>query len=138
MGLNRLSAETSRSGPPPPFFNAQPPCSCVGHKLRCKPLLHLTYFASEGILSFSLPPRRPLMKTEVSTVTTKGQLVIPSKLRRKYAIRKGTQVAFVEEENRLVLQPLTPEFIRSLRGSLKRAPSALKVLQAERKRDREL
>jgi AbrB family looped-hinge helix DNA binding protein len=78
------------------------------------------------------------MKTEVSTVTTKGQLVIPSKLRRKYAIRKGTQVAFVEEENRLVLQPLTPEFIRSLRGSLKGEPSAAKTLQEERKRDREL
>ena len=78
------------------------------------------------------------MKTEVSTVTTKGQLVIPAKLRRKYAIRKGTQVAFVEEENRLVLQPLTQEFIRSLRGSLKGEPSAMKVLLAERKRDREL
>ena len=78
------------------------------------------------------------MKTEVSTVTTKGQLVIPAKLRRKYAIHKGTQVAFVEEENRLVLQPLTPEFIRSLRGSLKGEPSAMKVLLAERKRDREL
>jgi AbrB family looped-hinge helix DNA binding protein len=78
------------------------------------------------------------MKTEVSTVTTKGQVVIPSKLRRKYAIRKGTQVAFVEEENRLVLQPLTPEFIRSLRGSLKGEPSALKILLEERKRDREL
>jgi AbrB family looped-hinge helix DNA binding protein len=78
------------------------------------------------------------MKTEVSTVTTKGQLVIPSKLRSKYAIRKGTQVAFLEEENRLVLQPLTPEFIRSLRGSLKGEPSALKILLEERKRDREL
>ena len=78
------------------------------------------------------------MKNEVSTVTTKGQLVIPSKLRRKYAIRKGTQVAFVEEENRLVLQPLTPEFIRSLRGSLKGRPSAMKVLHQERQREREL
>ena len=78
------------------------------------------------------------MKTEVSTVTTKGQVVIPSKLRRKYAIRKGTQVAFLEEENRLVLQPLTPEFIHSLRGSLKGEPSALKILLEERKRDREL
>ena len=57
------------------------------------------------------------MKSEVFTVTTKGQLVIPAKLRRKYAIREGTQVAFLEEENRLVLQPLTPEFVRSLRGS---------------------
>ncbi len=78
------------------------------------------------------------MKTEVSTVTTKGQLVIPSKLRRKYAIRKGTQVAFVEEENRLVLHPLTPEFIRSLRGSLKGEPSALKILLEERKHGRQL
>jgi AbrB family looped-hinge helix DNA binding protein len=78
------------------------------------------------------------MKTEVSTVTTKGQLVIPAKLRRKYAIHKGTQVAFVEEKNRLVLQPLTPEFIRSLRGSLKGEPSALKVLHAERRLERQL
>ena len=78
------------------------------------------------------------MKNEVCTVTTKGQVVIPAKLRRKYAIGKGTQVAFVEEENRLVLQPLTPEYIRSLRGSLKGEPSALKTLQDERRRERKL
>lgn len=78
------------------------------------------------------------MKNEVSTVTTKGQLVIPSKLRRKYSIRKGTQVAFVEDGSRLVLQPLTPEFVRSLRGSLKGEPSALKALLEDRKRERAL
>lgn len=78
------------------------------------------------------------MKTEVSTVTTKGQLVIPSKLRRKYAIKQGTQVAFLEQENRLVLQPLTAEFVRSLRGSLSGEPSALKALLEDRKREREL
>jgi len=78
------------------------------------------------------------MKSEVSTVTTKGQLVIPSKLRRKYSIKQGTQVAFLEQENRLVLQPLTAEFIRSLRGSLSGEPSALKTLLEDRKRDREL
>lgn len=78
------------------------------------------------------------MKTEVSTVTTKGQLVIPSKLRRKYSIKQGTQVAFLEEENRLVLQPLTAEFIRSLRGSLKGEPSVLKALLEDRKRERQL
>lgn len=78
------------------------------------------------------------MKNEVSTVTTKGQLVIPSKLRRKFGIHKGTQVAFVEEEQRLVLQPLTPEFIHSLRGSLKGESSALRLLLEDRKRDREL
>lgn len=76
------------------------------------------------------------MRSEVGIVTTKGQLVIPAKLRRKYAIREGTRVAFVEEENRLVLQPLTSSFIRSLRGSLK--GRALDILYEERKRDREL
>lgn len=76
------------------------------------------------------------MKTEVSTATTKGQLVIPAKLLRKDSIREGTQVAFVEEENHLVLEPLTPEFVRSLRGSLKDDPHALKFLLDERKRER--
>lgn len=78
------------------------------------------------------------MKTSVSTVTTKGQLVIPSKMRRKYGIRKGTLVAMIEEENRIVLQPLTPEFLHGLRGSLKRRASALKILNETRKQDREL
>jgi len=78
------------------------------------------------------------MKSEVSTITTKGQLVIPSKLRRKYAIREGTKVAFVEEENRLILQPLTAEFVHALRGSLKGEPSALKRLLEDRKRERKL
>ncbi len=78
------------------------------------------------------------MKAEVSTVTTKGQLVIPAKLRRKLGIRKGTQVVFVEENHRLVLQPLTPEYIRSLRGSLKGEPSLLETLLQERKQERDL
>jgi AbrB family looped-hinge helix DNA binding protein len=78
------------------------------------------------------------MKADVATVTSKGQLVIPSKLRRKYSIKEGTQVAFLEEENRLVLQPLTAEFIRSLRGSLRGEPSLLKSLLEDRKRERKL
>lgn len=78
------------------------------------------------------------MKSAVSTVTTKGQLVIPSRLRRKYGIRKGTRVAIIEEETRIILQPLTREYIRSLRGSLKGEPSALKFLKEGRSQDREL
>jgi AbrB family looped-hinge helix DNA binding protein len=78
------------------------------------------------------------MKTEVSTVTTKGQLVIPSKLRRKYGIRKGTQVAFVEEKDRLVLQPLTREFLDRLCGWLAGDPSPLEFLLEDRKKERKL
>lgn len=53
-------------------------------------------------------------------VMAKGQVVIPAKLRRKYDIREGTCVHFLEEEGRIVLQPVTPEYIRSFRGILKR------------------
>ncbi|MGH9816087.1 MAG: AbrB/MazE/SpoVT family DNA-binding domain-containing protein [Candidatus Acidiferrales bacterium] len=77
-------------------------------------------------------------KVAVAVVTVKGQVVIPSKFRRKYGIRKGTQVAVVDEGSKLVLQPLTPEFVRSLRGMLKRKPSPLEYLLEERKREREL
>ncbi len=77
------------------------------------------------------------MKTDISTVTTKGQLVIPSRLRRKYGIRKGTRVVFVEEDHRLILQPLTRGFIDSLCGWLK-GSKALDYLLEERKKDRGL
>jgi len=79
------------------------------------------------------------MKPEMVTVTSKGQLVIPSKLRKKYGIRKGTKVAFTEEGNHLILQPITPEYIHSLRGMLPETnPSALDILFEDHKRDREL
>ncbi len=77
------------------------------------------------------------MPAETSIVTTKGQLVIPVKLRRKYGIRKGTRVVFVEEGDRLLLQPLTKEFIEGLCGSL-RGSRALEHLLAERRKDRAL
>jgi len=78
------------------------------------------------------------MKVEVSVVTTKGQLVIPARLRRRFGIKKGTTVSFVEDNGRIIVQPVTREFIRGLRGSLKGEPSALEVLREERKRERTL
>ena len=78
------------------------------------------------------------MKKEFGTVTTKGQLVIPSRLRRRFGIRRGTRVVFLEQDERIILQPLTREFVRKLRGSLKGGASALKLLLADRKRERRL
>jgi AbrB family looped-hinge helix DNA binding protein len=78
------------------------------------------------------------MNDETSVVTTKGQLVIPARLRRRLGIKKGTVVSLSEEGGRIVMQPVTPEFIRGLRGSLKKDPSALELLLRERKRDRRL
>jgi len=78
------------------------------------------------------------MKLETSIVTTKGQLVIPARLRRRFGIKKGTMVTFTEDDGRLIVQPVTREFIRALRGSLKGEPSALEILLDERQRERTL
>lgn len=78
------------------------------------------------------------MKVQTSVVTTKGQLVIPARLRKRFGIKKGTLVSFVEENGHIVLQPVTGEFIRGLRGSLKSGPSALDHLLEERERERTL
>ncbi len=78
------------------------------------------------------------MKLDTSIVTTKGQLVIPARLRRRFGIKRGTLVAFVEDDGRIIMQPVTREFIRGLRGSLKGEPSALDLLLQERKRERVL
>jgi AbrB family looped-hinge helix DNA binding protein len=78
------------------------------------------------------------MKIETSVVTTKGQLVIPARLRRRFGIKKGTLITFVEDNGRIIVQPVTREFIRGLRGSLQGEPSALRGLLRERKRERTL
>ena len=78
------------------------------------------------------------MKIETSVVTTKGQLVIPARLRRRFGIRKGTRVTFVEDGGRMIVQPVTREFIRSLRGTLPGEPSAHGALIEERKGERTL
>jgi len=60
----------------------------------------------------------PTMGIEYATVKTKGQVVIPVDIRRKFNIDEGTRVAFLEEEGRLFIQPVTDEFIDTMKGVL--------------------
>ena len=69
--------------------------------------------------------------------TVKGQVLIPVALRRKYGIKKGTRISITEEKGRIVLEPITPDFIHSLMGSLK-GSGALEELMADRRRERDL
>jgi bifunctional DNA-binding transcriptional regulator/antitoxin component of YhaV-PrlF toxin-antitoxin module len=63
--------------------------------------------------------------------------VVPVRLRRKYGIKPGVKTRFIERADELVLQPLTREYIRSVRGMLKSEASATQELLRERARDRE-
>ena len=74
---------------------------------------------------------------DTAYVTTKGQLVIPARIRRKLGIKPGTKVCFVERGNEILFQPVTKEYIRSMCGMLKSATSVTEDLLNERKKDRE-
>jgi len=74
---------------------------------------------------------------EAAYVTSKGQLVIPARIRRKLGIKPGTKVCFVEREGEIIFQPVTKEYIRSVCGMLKSPTSVTQELLAERKKDKE-
>jgi AbrB family looped-hinge helix DNA binding protein len=76
---------------------------------------------------------------ETAYVTSKGQVVVPARLRRKFGIKAGTRLNFLDEDTRIVVQPVTREFIRSFRGILKAKSgeaSALDQLYADRAAER--
>lgn len=67
--------------------------------------------------------------------TTKGQIVIPAALRKKYGITEGTRIVISDNGREIILRPITREYLKSLRGSLQ-GSGALEVLMEERKKDR--
>ena len=69
-------------------------------------------------------------------VTVKGQVVIPSDLRRRHHIGKGTKVCFLEKGQDIILRPVTPDAIDAMRGSLKTHGKALKALREEKKKEK--
>lgn len=80
--------------------------------------------------------RRLTMQTSV--VTTKGQIVVPAKIRRKFGIKKGTKIAFIEQNGKLIIQPLDKSYFESLAGVLGTDGKMLKSLMEDKKREREL
>lgn len=74
---------------------------------------------------------------DTAHVTSKGQLVVPSRLRRKYGIKPGTKVCFIERDNEILFQPVTREYIRSVCGMLKSETSVTQELLKERAREKE-
>jgi AbrB family looped-hinge helix DNA binding protein len=54
--------------------------------------------------------------------TTKGQVVIPAKLRRQFQIQKGTRAIVEATPEGILLRPVTKHAVARLRGILKRKP----------------
>lgn len=75
---------------------------------------------------------------ETSVVTSKGQIVIPSKIREYFHIRQGTLICFEPRRSEIVLKPLTPEYFEKMAGILGTGGKVLKRFLDEKKKERVL
>jgi AbrB family looped-hinge helix DNA binding protein len=74
-----------------------------------------------------------------TVATSKGQVVIPSKIRKQLGIKDGTylQIDVDVVTRQIILTPVTREYIHSLRGKYK-GKGLMKSLMADKKREKEL
>ncbi|HWF92399.1 MAG TPA: AbrB/MazE/SpoVT family DNA-binding domain-containing protein [Terriglobales bacterium] len=74
-----------------------------------------------------------------TTISSKGQVVIPAELREKFDLEKGTTATWTEEKGRLILTPITEQRLKEIMGFLRPAPgepSAFEASLEERERER--
>ncbi len=71
-----------------------------------------------------------------ATVTSKGQLVVPAELRRKHRIEAGTKIRFLEDQfGRIVLQPITEDYVDRVQGCLADGPDLLAKWEVEHRKE---
>ena len=74
------------------------------------------------------------MHTATSKVTTKGQVVIPKRIREKYGIHPATSIRWVEKEEGILMIPDTEDPITAARGMLK-GSGIFKIYLQEKKKE---
>ena len=78
------------------------------------------------------------MYTATSKVTSKGQIVIPKKIREKYGIYPSTSIRWIEKKEGILMVPDAEDPIIAARGMLKGAgvfKAYLKEKEREKRRE---
>ena len=68
----------------------------------------------------------------VTTLTMKGQVVIPAALRKKLKIRQGMRLHVEEKNGKIIMEPLPDDVVSSGRGLLKTKGKVLQALLKDR------
>jgi len=76
------------------------------------------------------------VKADSSRVTSKGQVVIPKKLRKKYDIAPSMMIRWIPREEGLLMVPETGDVIKAARGML-RGSNLLKAYLKEKKLEKQ-
>jgi AbrB family looped-hinge helix DNA binding protein len=82
------------------------------------------------------------MEQIFTTVSSKGQMVIPARIREALGIEPGTRIAVRQEGDRVILEPQTLaaklRILKELRGCTAGLPSGCDMLLEDRRREREM
>ena len=75
------------------------------------------------------------IKAESVYFSIKGQVVIPRRLRKEFEIEEGTRAYVESTPEGILIKPVTPNYIKSLRGKYKHLPlmETLKEMKREEK-----
>jgi len=76
------------------------------------------------------------MLRRITTVSSKGQFVIPAEMRASLRIEPGSRISVSLEESRIVLQPVSEELVDKTQGMFKGGPSLSAVLKKQRQKDK--
>jgi AbrB family looped-hinge helix DNA binding protein len=76
------------------------------------------------------------MEASSSKVTSKGQIVIPKRLRERYGIRAASRVRWVEKQEGILMIPETEDPIMAARGTL-RGTGILKAYLKEKELEKQ-
>ena len=70
---------------------------------------------------------------ETSILTTKGQLLIPKRIRNKYGIKSGVKVAFLETPQGVIIKPMDVAYFENFAGLYKDSlPSSEEYLKLKK------
>ena len=72
------------------------------------------------------------LKPDTVSFGTKGQVVIPRRLRKEFEIEYGTKATVVSTPEGILLKPITRNYIKSLRGKYKHLPLMETLTQIKR------
>jgi AbrB family looped-hinge helix DNA binding protein len=72
----------------------------------------------------------------ITSMTTKGQIVIPAAIRRRLNITRATRLCIVESEGKVILQPVTEDYLDRVAGVCNSKGQLLKDLLQERHREK--
>jgi len=80
---------------------------------------------------------RQATRPESVYFSSKGQVVIPRRLRKEFDIEEGTRAHVEATPEGILIKPVTTKFIRGLRGSLK-GKGVMQAMMEDRRAEREL